>query len=264
MRILVRGEYPYQNAPHWSGILEGIRELGHEPIPVGPAESAPEHDISIFGSFYEGSPTCYWFCDYIHKDISPMNAPVYFTYREHAKRFGGRWLPQASIRRAEIDRSDPNDKIIFIGQKYPNVEYHDLYTDRQLLIDGTNAEVICGSTKDERSQVFSRLGNICGNAGVILGCDGAKHLDFGMSNRVFNVLGAGGFYCTIYTKGMEDVFENGKHLVWGEDVNSTIKLAKYYQANQDEAREIAEEGFRYVQSEHIYSKRIERILSDVR
>ncbi len=82
-----------------------------------------------------------------------------------------------------------------------------------------------------------------------------------MSNRVFNVLGAGGFYCTVYTKGMETVFENGKHLVWGKTVEETVALAKYYQTHQPEARKIAEQGFELVQSKHLYKHRLKEMLS---
>lgn len=262
MRVAVVGDYP-SSAPHWQGILEGLRELGHEGIPLSEGQTT-EADFTLFGSAYQGSPSAYWLCDYIWQGKPILPSPVFYSYRQHATDFGGIWLPQASIRRQGIDRSAPNNKIIFVGQKNANVEYASLYDDRRKLLDSLEVEVINGETKDARNAIFDQLGHIYGNAGVVLGCDAAKHLDFGMSNRVWNVLGAGGFYCTVYTKGMETEFENGKHLVWGKTVEETVELAKYYQEHQWEARRIAEEGFRLVQSKHLYKHRLERLLSDVR
>jgi hypothetical protein len=262
MRVAIVGGYP-SVAPHWAGILEGLLELGHEPIPLSEGQTA-EADFTIFGSGYPGIPSAFWLCDYIWQGKPSLPSPAFYSYRQQATEFDGIWLPQASIRRQGIDRSEPNDKIIFVGQKNANVEYHSLYDDRRALINALDAEVINGDTKDAREAIFTQLGHIYGNAGVVLGCDAAKHLDFGMSNRVWNVLGAGGFYCTVYTKGMETEFENGRHLVWGDTVEETAKLAKYYQSHQDEARKIAEEGFKLVQSKHLYKHRLEKLLSDVR
>jgi hypothetical protein len=262
MRVAVVGGYP-SVAPHWSGILEGLKELGHEAIPLSEGQTA-EADFTLFGSGYQGTPSAYWLCDYIYQGRPLLSSPVFYSYRQHATDLGGTWLPQASVRRYEIDRTNPNDKIVFVGQKSPNVEYASLYDDRRRLLDSLDVEIINGETKDAREAIFAQLGAIYGNAGVVLGCDACKDLDFGMSNRVWNVLGAGGFYCTVYTKGMETEFENGKHLVWGKTVEETVKLAKHYQSHQDEARKIAEEGFRLVQSKHLYKHRLGQLLSDVR
>ena len=52
------------------------------------------------------------------------------------------------------------------------------------------------------------------------------------------------------------MFENKKHLVWAHSVKEMKELADYYLEHQDEAREIAENGFKLVQGAHTYRHRM--------
>lgn len=80
------------------------------------------------------------------------------------------------------------------------------------------------------------------------------------SNRLYNILAAGGFCLTLYFKGIEDLFENKKHLVWFKDLDEMEELANYYLENKEERDEIAREGQKHYYNNHSAEHRIRFLL----
>jgi spore maturation protein CgeB len=83
----------------------------------------------------------------------------------------------------------------------------------------------------------------------------------GASDRVYKVMGAGGFLLTEDWTGRKDLFEDGKHLVvFAGDQDAKQKI-KYYLDHEDERRAIAEAGQREVQhySRYAFAKKIVEI-----
>lgn len=64
------------------------------------------------------------------------------------------------------------------------------------------------------------------------------------SDRLFHIAAAGGFHLTQYVPGMEDIFENGKHLVWFNDSDEVLEKINYYFSleHENERKEIAKNG----------------------
>ena len=89
------------------------------------------------------------------------------------------------------------------------------------------------------------------------------HLESYFSNRLVNVLATGNFYIEHYSRGMEKVFTNKKHLVWYKNENELCELIKYYLVNEKEREEIALEGQKEVCKNYTYDKCVEKILKDV-
>jgi hypothetical protein len=86
--------------------------------------------------------------------------------------------------------------------------------------------------------------------------------DCEMNKRIFEVMASGSLLITNYTKGagLEDLFENGKHLRIYSTEREMIQLIKYYIAHETERAKIVENGRREVMAHHTSDKRTEQII----
>ena len=108
---------------------------------------------------------------------------------------------------------------------------------------------------EEMSKVFSR-------SKIVFN----KSIADGLNMRVFEVLASGSMLLTNEANGsgLQDLFQDRKHLVIYKNENELIELADYYLRNDEEREEIAAEGMKKVLNEHTYGHRAEemvRILS---
>ena len=84
-------------------------------------------------------------------------------------------------------------------------------------------------------------------------------IKFDLNMRVFEALASGAMLLTDNADGLEDFFEDRKHLVIYNDEN-VADLAKYYLENSDERERIANEGMREALEKHTYRHRLEKIV----
>lgn len=106
-----------------------------------------------------------------------------------------------------------------------------------------------------------RYGLICEGAKIMLGADLTSDVEGYWSNRLWLTLGCGGFFLTAYVKGMEDFFENKKHLVWYRDEKECLNLVEEYLYKSQERRKIALEGYRLVHRHHTFHHFVDRLIS---
>lgn len=78
--------------------------------------------------------------------------------------------------------------------------------------------------------------------------------------RTFETMASGAFHLTHYVPGLEEVFENKKHLVWFNSVPEAIELIKYYLAHDEERQRIAEAGRQEVLIHHTWDIRIAELM----
>ena len=101
---------------------------------------------------------------------------------------------------------------------------------------------------------------VCSKAKITLGTGGlGANNDAYMYNswrRPFNSMACGAFHLTSYFPGLEEVLENGKHLVWFESISEAIELIECYLAHDDEREQIARTGRQEVISHHTWDHRI--------
>lgn len=90
-----------------------------------------------------------------------------------------------------------------------------------------------------------------------------RNIRTGIPLRVWDILGAGGFLLTNFQVELPDYFENGKDIVYYEDINDSCRKARYYLAHEDERRQIALNGYNIVKQNHSYTQRIATILDMV-
>lgn len=82
------------------------------------------------------------------------------------------------------------------------------------------------------------------------------------SDRVYETLGRGGFLIHPYIKGMEEHFEDGKHLVFYQygDFDKLKELIDYYCEHDDEREAIRRAGHEHVKNSHTYMHRWQEII----
>lgn len=79
--------------------------------------------------------------------------------------------------------------------------------------------------------------------------------------RVFETLSTGSFLLTNWIPTLEDLFEDGKHLVTYKTLDEMVEKARYYLDHDEEREAIAKAGHEEFVDKHSYRHRVEKILS---
>lgn len=79
--------------------------------------------------------------------------------------------------------------------------------------------------------------------------------------RCFESMATGSFLLTNWLPTLDDLFEDGKHLVTYKTIDEAIEKAHYYLEHEDEREKIALAGMEEVLSKHTYAKRLDTIFS---
>lgn len=82
----------------------------------------------------------------------------------------------------------------------------------------------------------------------------AKSIRSGLSLRIFDVLGCGGFLITNYQTELPEFFEIGKDLVAYDSLENLKQLCAYYLCHDEERREIACNGYEKVKKLYTYDR----------
>ena len=88
------------------------------------------------------------------------------------------------------------------------------------------------------------------------------HDDASASNRMWKILGAGGFYLGEYVPGIEQMAVGGKHCAWFTDAADAQTQVRDWLARPDDRRRIAAAGRAHALAHHTYAQRLETLLSD--
>ncbi len=85
------------------------------------------------------------------------------------------------------------------------------------------------------------------------------HDDINM--RCFETLSTKSFLLTNWIPTLEELFEDGKHLVTYKTLDEAVEKAKYYLAHDSEREAIAQAGFNEVRQKHTFVHRARQILN---
>lgn len=88
----------------------------------------------------------------------------------------------------------------------------------------------------------------------------AKSIRCGLPQRVFDVLGCGGFLITNYQTDLDEIFESGVELETYDSYEELEDKIGYYLAHEEERLRIAQKGFEKVKKYHSYDVRIMEML----
>ncbi len=151
-------------------------------------------------------------------------------------------------------RQYKND-VVFLGRRQ---QQDPRYHERNVLLDSFRDSV--GLTEFDNEVNLQNTIALYQESKIVLGSSWRNDIRLYSSDRIFNVLGAGGFYLCSYFPGIETLFHNHKHLVWFKTSEEGLKFAKYYLQNNEEREKIAYNGYMLVKEKHTYKERIRNIL----
>lgn len=84
-----------------------------------------------------------------------------------------------------------------------------------------------------------------------------------LNMRTFEIMGAGSFCLTSWIPSIEEVFEDGKHLILYRSLDEMVDKAKYYLEHDDEREKIAQAGYEEVMAKHTIDHRVAKIMEAV-
>jgi hypothetical protein len=181
---------------------------------------------------------------------------IFLCNKEYAKGYEKRfcskvvYLPQCGDDRGIKDLGRKlEEKIVFIG----NVAQNQFHQNREPIIQALKKHI---RVKIVSNEGYSKDGQHLYNTTPISLAISPQVVGY-TSNRLYNILSAGGFCLTLYYPGIEDQFENHKHLVWFETPEEAVRLAKYYLKHPKERKKIAKAGKRHYNKHHTGKKRLE-------
>jgi spore maturation protein CgeB len=85
-----------------------------------------------------------------------------------------------------------------------------------------------------------------------------------LNMRCLEAMGSGSFLLTDYVPYIEELFEDGKHLVLYRSLDEAVDKAKYYLKHDSEREKIAQAGFEEVMAKHTIDHRVNRMLEAVK
>lgn len=91
----------------------------------------------------------------------------------------------------------------------------------------------------------------------------SRSIESGLSQRIWDVMGVGGFMLTNYQPEIEEYFEIGKDLEVFHNLEELVEKVDYYLTHEEERVRIAMNGYKKVRDYHKYSNRLEQILKEV-
>ena len=82
----------------------------------------------------------------------------------------------------------------------------------------------------------------------------------GLPQRIWDIMGCGGFCLTNYQSEIPEYFEIGKDIACYENSYEAVSLIKYFLEHEDERMEIAYNGYNKVKNMHTYEIRVAQML----
>jgi len=83
-----------------------------------------------------------------------------------------------------------------------------------------------------------------------------------LNMRCFEVLGTQSFLLTDWVPSIDEIFEDGKHLVLYRSLDEAVDKAKYYLSHDEERERIALAGYEHVIKNHTMQNRVNTILGE--
>jgi hypothetical protein len=80
------------------------------------------------------------------------------------------------------------------------------------------------------------------------------------SNRMWKILGCGGFYLGPWVEGIDQLARGGEHCVWYDPADEAVDLVRYYLRKPDARTAIARAGRHHALEHHTYAQRLALLL----
>jgi spore maturation protein CgeB len=109
-----------------------------------------------------------------------------------------------------------------------------------------------------------RLRQVIRGARISLGASAHPEQDAdraSASNRMWKILGCGGFYLGPYVRDIEHFAVGGRHCAWYRSTDDAVEQVRHYLAVPEERRRIADEGRAHALRYHTYAHRLQLLLA---
>jgi hypothetical protein len=109
-----------------------------------------------------------------------------------------------------------------------------------------------------------RLARVIRGAAISLGASAHPEQDAdyaSASNRMWKVLGCGGFYLGRYVPDIESFARDGVHCAWYHDSTEAAELTRHYLTHEHEREQIARAGRAHALGYHTYAHRLALLLA---
>lgn len=168
-----------------------------------------------------------------------------------------------------LDRFNDVPEISFIGSK----GYHPEWPYRPKLINwlketyGDNFGHYSGEEGTLGLKRGLHLNQLLADTKIVVGDSLCLNFDYPYywSDRVYEIMGRGGFLIMPWIKGLDEQFENGTHIVYYKfgDFDGLKERIDFYLKNAKAREYIRKNGFEEVKKNHTYTKRWEFILDEI-
>ena len=88
-------------------------------------------------------------------------------------------------------------------------------------------------------------------------------IETGLPQRIFDIMGSGGFVLTNYQEEVENLFTIGKDIEVFRDLQELLDKCSYYLTHEKERLTIAMNGYQNVRNYHSYTRRMNQILNTI-
>lgn len=95
---------------------------------------------------------------------------------------------------------------------------------------------------------------------IVLGINTVNSVELYFSNRTFLTLASGGFHLTEYVPGLEELFENKRHLVWYQSAIESVELIAYYLKHPTARARIAAQGRQFTRARYGMRRQVSKML----
>jgi hypothetical protein len=233
-------------------------------------------------SLLRGRPSAFWYFDLEPKDkvvkLGRLVTKMYVTYfgQLDAYRRAGvanlGFLPQG----VDPDQDTPaveapprfHCDVSFVGSGHSSYRYDVLRA-----VAGVSRLQIRGPGWDQAPADLPiaggpvhgrRLAQVIRGAAISLGASSYPDQDqdrFSASNRMWKILGCGGFYLGSYVEGIESFAAGGRHCAWYRGSAEAAEQVRHYLSRPEERQRIAQAGRLHALACHTYAQRLELLLA---
>lgn len=217
------------------------------------------NDPSVIGNLHNGHTKIGWWMNDMRPPDRLAHADVdmiFLCNKEYLKGYEDKYgAPAYFMPQCGIDTEFPSEEpitwdVLFIGNF--STQWH---IGRKEILDEfkkeLNTKVITGEFYTKNQKYLYK------NTPISLAI--SPQVEGYTSNRLYNILSSGGFCLALWFPGIEDLFENKKHLVWFKNAEEGVELAKYYLTHESERSGIAHSGKKLYDERHTAKHRLDAI-----
>ena len=266
----------------WSGRVARYLTDAFEPDFLILTRHALELGEGVIKDLVRNRPSVFWYFDLEPKEkvvrLGRLVSKMYITYlgQIEAYRAAGieqiDFLPQAVDPGRDIPASSaPSDyhcDTSFVGSGQSSYRYHVLRAVAavsRLQIRGPGWSHAPADLPVVGGPVYGkRLAQVIRGAAISLGASSYPGQDsdrFSASNRMWTILGCGGFYLGRHVEGIETFATHGRHCAWYRDPGDAAELVRHYLTYPSERVQIAQAGRGHALARHTYAHRLALLLA---